>query len=298
MQETCTNVAVAGATGNLGPSVVQALVHAGFQVFALSRKGNAEGLPSSVKTVVVDYNSHNSVVNALKTNNIHAFVCNLPDHGAQPALIDAAISAGVKRFIPSEFGSNVYGNAKAAALPVFGGKVATQQYLKQKSDQISWTIIINNAFLDWGVRVGFIVNVSGTTTLYDDPASKHSMTTLEDVGKAVVGVLSHPVETRNRAVYVQSAAVSQTQLLDIAKKIKPDLELKTERVGTEEVLQQSYALLQKGGENIKPAMINFIKISIFNDAYGSNWSEANDNALLGIREKSETELEEMIKQFV
>lgn len=91
-------VAVAGATGNLGPSVVQELVKAGFEVTTISKSGKTDGLPSAVKTIKVDYSSQESLTSAFKGQD--AVISLLPDHGAQDGLIDAAIAAGVKRFIP------------------------------------------------------------------------------------------------------------------------------------------------------------------------------------------------------
>lgn len=290
------NIAVAGATGNLGPAIVNALVNNAFQVVALSRSGKTEGLPSSVKTVKVDYDSKTSVVNALKDNKIDAIVSNLPQHHQQPAFIDAAIEAGVERFLPSDFGSNVSGNANTAKLPVFKGKLLTHEYLKKKESEIEWTIIANGVFLDWGLEKGFLINThGGPTALFDDPNKKVSTTTLADVGKAVAGVLKHPAETKNRSVFVQSTSISQNELVAIAKKVKPELEIQTENVDTEELLKTSYGLLEKG-EEIMTAMFNFLKVSIFNKNYGSDWNDKNNNALLGIKELSQAELEEVVRK--
>ena len=41
------------------------------------------------------------------------------------------------------------------------------------------------------------------------------------VGDAVVGVLTHPVETQNRSVYVSNIIISLKELLSVAKQIAP-----------------------------------------------------------------------------
>jgi len=292
---TYKTVTVAGATGNLGPSIVNALVDAGFQVQAITRSGKAEGLPSSVKVTKVDYSSQDSLVSALRGQD--AFVSAVPDHNMQPALIDAAITAGVKRFLPSEFGSDIYGNENNRKLPVFGGKVKTQEYLRGKQDQISYTCVVTGAFLDWGLKVNFIANVKdGKNKIYDGGDSPRTMSLLSDIGKAVVGVLQHPEETKNRAVYIQSAAVSQNQLLKLAKKAKPSLEIEIEKVDTAELEKKSYEILQKG-ENIMQAMFGFITVSIFRDGYGGLFAKTN-NELFGIKELSEAEVEQVVAQYV
>ena len=291
-------IAIAGATGNLGPTIVKGLVNAGFEVTVLSQSGNTSSLPSTVKTVKVDYSSQESLVNALQGQD--AFVSNVPNHDQQPALIDAAISAGVKRFIPSEFGSNISGNANTAALPVFKGKKITQDYLQRKTNEISYTVINNGLFLDWGTQVGVLVNLKGEPTrVFDGGHDKHSFTLLDDVAQAVVGVLKHPEETRNRAVYVQSAALSQNEAIEIVQKAKPDVKIQRQDASSQELLETAHKQLAQGGDQIGAAMFGFIVVSIFGDSkkYGNLWNDKLDNDLLGVKEKSASELEELFAKL-
>ena len=291
-------IAIAGATGNLGPTIVQSLINADFDVTVLSQSGKTAGLPSQIETVKVDYTSQDSLIAALQGHD--AFISVVPTHESQPALIDAAIAAGIKRFIPSEFGSNIAGNAKTAALPVFKGKVVTQEYLKSKSSQISYTLINTGLFLDWGMQVGVSINLKGgPTRVFDGGDDKHSTTLLKDIGQAVVGVLQHPEETRNRAVYVQSAAVSQNELIEIAKKAKPGVEVERQDAEVKQLLEDSHKQLEQGGDQVGPAMFGFIVVSIYGDSreYGNLWDGKNDNELLGIRELSEEQLEGLVAEL-
>lgn len=72
------------------------------------------------------------------------------DIGQIKSLIDAAIKAGVKRFIPSEFGSDTSDSAVVDKVPIFGGKQEIAKYLQSKEPSgLTWTAIINGAFFDW-----------------------------------------------------------------------------------------------------------------------------------------------------
>ena len=68
----------------------------------------------------------------------------------QKALVDAAIHAGVKRFIPSEFSANSQNEAVLQLLPLFGQKNDLIKYLKSKeSSGLTWTGIATSGLFDW-----------------------------------------------------------------------------------------------------------------------------------------------------
>jgi hypothetical protein len=69
----------------------------------------------------------------------------------QIKLIDAAIAAGVKRYVSSEFGSDTDDDAVVKAVPgLFTAKQLARDYLKGKEKQgLSWTGIVNGPFFDW-----------------------------------------------------------------------------------------------------------------------------------------------------
>jgi hypothetical protein len=68
----------------------------------------------------------------------------------QHKFIDAAIAAGVKRYLPSEYGLN-NNNPEAQELsPVFKVKGMVQQYLRSKeSSGLTWTAIACGMWIGW-----------------------------------------------------------------------------------------------------------------------------------------------------
>ena len=110
---------------------MKALVDSGkFNVTVVKRPTSKATFPASVKIASADTSSVESVTAAFQGQD--AVISAVGNEGlqGQHVLIDAAVAAGVKRFLPSEFGSDI-ANPKVAALPVFGYKVATQKYLKE-----------------------------------------------------------------------------------------------------------------------------------------------------------------------
>ncbi len=92
--------------GLLGSAVVDQLAAAGFAVTVLTRnRSSLKDLPSGIEAVEVDYNSVESLANALRGQDVIVTTTSAEALSNQKPIIDAAIAAGVKRFIPSDFGS-------------------------------------------------------------------------------------------------------------------------------------------------------------------------------------------------
>lgn len=117
----------------------------------LSRKGSKSTYASHIKVHEVDESyPEEELVSAFKGQD--AVVVTIPvfDANKIKILIDAAIKAGVKRFIPSEFGSDTTQKKVVEKLPIFSPKIEVIEYLRSReSSGLSWTAIVTGAFFDW-----------------------------------------------------------------------------------------------------------------------------------------------------
>lgn len=130
----------------------------------LSRESSKATFPSSVKVLNADYSSLESLTQALKGQD--AVVSAVGPEGllGQALIFDAANAAGVKRFIPSEYGCDT-SNEKTSQLPVFGYKVATAKHLETRVAEgadTTYTLLYSGPFLDWGLKMGFLLAVSAS----------------------------------------------------------------------------------------------------------------------------------------
>ncbi|TGO35265.1 hypothetical protein BHYA_0164g00090 [Botrytis hyacinthi] len=298
------NVAITGAGGALGKPIFEALVQSNkFNITVLTRSTSTSNhtYPSSVTVVPVDFNSIPALTAAIQSQKIDAIVSAVGTEGhlGQKLLIDAAAAAGVTRFIPSEFGSDL-SDPQTKALPVFGYKVATASHLEDvaaKNPSFTYTFIRNGAFLDWGLEYNFILDVtSGKPSIYNGGDKLFSTTTLETVAQAVVAVLSKFQETKNRAVYIQDVQISQNRLLSIAKKVAPEKKWEPVPVKTADLFKSSNEKLAKG-EITMEVMVGYLLVSVFGEGYPSRW-EKSDNELLGLKEKTDAELEAIVKKYI
>lgn len=83
----------------------------------------------------------------------------------QKNIVDAAVKAGVKRFIPSEFGINTQTLEGQAIGTPLKHKTQTVEYLKKVSSEhkdFSWTGISTGLFFDW-VSCAMPLNLSHFT---------------------------------------------------------------------------------------------------------------------------------------
>ncbi|KAI1771485.1 NAD(P)-binding protein [Hypoxylon cercidicola] len=297
---TITKVALAGARGNLGEPVLTQLLKAGFQVTVLTREGSSGTFPSAVTVKAVNYDSVDSLTAALQGQDALVSTITTEAVDKQRNLVEASAKAGVKRFIPSEFGSDTF-NEKLEKLPGYKDKVDLHEVLAKAAREtgLTWTAVVNGPFLDWGIAVNFLLNVKDRAIEYLDGGNNpFSTTTLESVGKAVVGVLKNPEQTKNRPVYVQDVVLTQRQLADLVKKVVGVDGWKETVTSTEETLQQIWDELKKDQPNFFPVVMGTLKTAIWGgDAYNSRFQKL-DNELLGLKGLSPAELEAVIAKSI
>lgn len=265
----------------------------------LTRPSSDHEFPSSVKVAKVDYDSVDSLTEAIGDNDAVISTITTTAVSLQKNLLDASLKAGIKRFIPSEFGSDTL-NPKTRKLPVYKQKVEIQDYIaeKCKGTETTYTFVINNCFLDWGLSANFLLKLKEhAIELYDGGEGLYSATRLSTIAKGVVGVLKNPKETENRAIYIQDLAISQKKLLEIAQRVTPGQKWTATEVSTAEQEKWGYEELQKPEPQMWPAMFAFLKRAIWGEGYGGHFAK-NDNALLGIEDMKEEELEELLKSMV
>jgi hypothetical protein len=293
-------LALAGATGNLGAVVLDALLRANFCVTVLSRIGGRSSklVPHpNLLIIEVDFNSAQSLTLALQGAEVVISCLATLAIGSQNTLIDSSVAAGVVRFIPAEFGMDSR-NPLCVLLPVCVPKVDTQRYLQEKASSnkgFSYTGIANGLFLDWGLKEGFIINpASHTATLYNGGDVPFSTTTLTDVAKAILGVIKNPDETKNRILYIHSTVTTQNKLIQYAKD-KDGKEWQIVSKDTKNIMQESLEELARG--NVDTAMDGFCVCAMWSEDYGGDFSGHLNNDLVGVKMMHESELISLVGSF-
>lgn len=129
-----------------------------------------------------------------------------------------------------------------------------------------------------------------SATIYDSGTECFSGTTLEGIGQAVIGVLQHPDETKNRFLGVMSIKTNQTELLAAFEEATGQ-KWEVTRDSTARLLESGRAKHRDG----KPGWIlELVVTQLFQEGKGrglvADGREKTDSELLGVRSESAVEI--------
>lgn len=217
----------------------------------------------------------------------------------QLLLIDAAIAAGVRRFVPSEFGCCTT-SPKVADLPVYSSMFKIKRYLEEQATtgKLTWTVLACGAFMEFLFAHPVLLDFAKhQAILYDKGDNRVSSTSMTDIGKAVAGIFENFEATKNKIVRVSQVILTQNQLLEIAQGLKPTVKWEISEVQTSAMLQESLEELRAGNFS-EPVVMKLVQATAFGgEAYGAAYYET-DNELLGIKELTNEDLKKRVAEVL
>ncbi len=168
-------------------------------------------------------------------------------------MIEAAVKAGVKRFLPSEFGLDTASAQLLDVLPPFRVRKELIDTLKAKQAEgspIEWTAFVAGMFLDWGLRTGFLdVNVEQhTAEFWDDGDVPFTVSNLTIVARTVVKLLTDAAAyeaSRNAYIYTGSGTTTQKELITATEKAT-NTKFEVTRVESQKLIAESTTKLAGG----------------------------------------------------
>ena len=211
-----TRIAVAGTTGNLGRRITSSLLERGAEVVAIARAGTADVKVTELqslgaKVVIVDMSDAAEVAKACDgAACVVSVVQGLRDVivDTQSVLLDAAIAAGVPRFIPSDFSTDF------TRLPVGENRnfdLRRDFHKRLDVAPIAATAIFNGAFgeiLTYNIPLlDFKKKVVG---YWEDPDWRIDFTTMDDTAAYTAASALDP--TTPRALRIASFQVTPREL--------------------------------------------------------------------------------------
>ncbi len=237
-----TRIAVAGATGNLGKRIVKSLATNGAKVVALARVGtDAEKLKElsdlGAEAVTINLNDVAALSRALEGSScVVSALQGLRDVivGTQSVLLDAALMAGVPRFIPSDFSTDF-----TKLTPGENRNFDLRREFHDRLDTaaIAATSIFNGAFADiLHYDLPLLNTKTKTVGYWDSPDLPVDFTTMDDTA-AYTAAAAQDANTP-RALRIASFQVSPNDLLRFTAE-RSAAPYKLVRLGSLEELRES-----------------------------------------------------------
>ncbi|KAF7553684.1 hypothetical protein G7Z17_g3424 [Cylindrodendrum hubeiense] len=284
------NILIVGATGSIGSVVLQALLdEPSFSVTALQRSSSKHKLSPSVNIVTIDasyplealvsaFTGQDAVINCMTSLAV----------GDQLRFVDAAVAAGVKRYVASEYGLN-NNNPEARALnSVFREKGEIQDYLRSKESLgMEWMSIACGMWLRWSALHDFLgMHIKEKKFVFwDDGEGWFSATTEENTALALVNALTKKwEETKNRIVWLSDFAITQKMLLEAIERIGNE-SFAIETIDAVDFIKQQQAAVAAGDPF---ATYHLIETGFVTGKFGGHLEKEGKimNDLLGLPKKS------------
>jgi len=210
---TYKNIAVIGAGGIGGPIVKELIANGVSEPLVITRPGSTSStsLPAGVKVVSVDYTDITGLVATFKEHQTDVVISPVghPALKDQTQLADAAKEAGVKLFLPSEFGYSTLGLSK------LDGELGIKARFADHLEAIGLPSlrIFNGGFITY---IPWITGAdSGKFEIAGKGDQKASFTWPADIAGFTAYVVTHlpPAELSNKIFRIQGDFAS---FLDIA----------------------------------------------------------------------------------
>ncbi|TKA52601.1 hypothetical protein B0A53_04611 [Rhodotorula sp. CCFEE 5036] len=247
-----TRLALFGATGHIGAAILDALLEPSFggyephvKVFlrdeTFSDKADSIRKHPRVELVRADFDDVQVMADKLKGTEAVVSALNGPGIPAQDRILDAAAQAGVKRYLPSEYGSEhpwrKPGETWPRFHPYFDVKAQHKEYMwlhpAMVSGQMSYTIVGVGDLYDqptetyWTAWAREDIPDEYVFPIVGDPHSKYEVTRIADMAQYITALLARPSTSKDKILNFVSDVVSQQKIADMlastsGRPVKPD----------------------------------------------------------------------------
>lgn len=235
-----SKILVIGGTGYIGKYLVEASAKAGHPTYALVRESAASDAEKSkliesfksfgVSIVHGDIYDHQSLVTAIKQVDVVISAVGAVQLADQVKIIAAIKEAGnIKRFLPSEFGTDVdRTNAVEPAATFFSTKAKIRRAIE--AERIPFTYVVSNGFAGYTLpslgQMGAKSPPRDKITIIGDGNPKVILVKEEDIATYTIKALDDP-RTLNKILYLRPPAnvLSFSEIVSLwEKKIGTTLE--------------------------------------------------------------------------
>jgi len=195
-----------------------------YQVSVLTFPSQTLSLPTHVSPSAVEHKKSDftpkSLEAAFAEQDLVISTMSGGDNELQTRIIDAVLAAGVKRFIPHEFGHDTLNKGIQNRIPKYAGRAKVLKHLESKTNQ---------EFDYIGIATGYTLDsnlISGTmgfdmqwhsATIHGIGTEPFAASSLERIGHVVVSVIQHWDVIKSDYIYAAGVVTSANEVLSCAE---------------------------------------------------------------------------------
>lgn len=245
----------------------------------------------------MDYSSQESLQQALQGHNAVVSTVAGTAIASQKPLIDAAIAAGVRHFIPADYAMSLK-SPEVRLLPPYTDVLEIENYLRARSDKINWTIVACGGFLEYVFDLPFVLDLQNRKIeIVNGGGVPFSTSEFYTTAKAIAGVLKQPGRVIDHCIQVHAMLITQKMAFEIVKKYDSKPQSWTVREEDGDVIFEKGLNMLKSGQLTMEAVSTVMAGAIWSGKYKVAFEET-DNEWLGIGMITQERLEEIIKSKV
>ena len=244
----------------------------------------------------VDYSSQESLVNAIRGHEV-LIACLMMDiiSQVQPNLIEAALIAGVRRYIPSEY-SGITLDPGSRTLPLLKPLVDQQEYIKKRAAEgrFEYTIFAPGGFPHLFVEV-LLDFSSHTAFLYDGGNKPVSMSSLDTIAMGIAAALQDSNEYKNSVVKFHDGTITQQRALEVAKSADPSVEWKIVELNGQQTIREGMEALSGGASFESMPVLRLLSANVLAKEHHFGWTAEEDQSKkLGLQVLGEAGIEALV----
>ncbi|KAL2212395.1 NAD(P)-binding protein [Sarocladium strictum] len=292
-------VGFVGGTGRLGSVLVQALIDAdNYEIRLVLRPGIDYQSPNSqIMVVRADRTSEPALTSALRGCDVVVNVLGdrAPVEG-HFTVLRAVLVAGIKRYIPSQWG-NTPNTEALGAVPFLQSKLGVNKEVEKAAQQgsVTFTTIAGGPWFEYLFEhPGMMSMPERVFLMHESPDVVFGVSSRETFAAALVGVLDNLEDTKNKHLNVNLALLSQKQALKLAQEALPGEVIKT--------IPRSYDERYKTG--LEKVLSGVTDTHTFSDVLSKVIFDPKvnvqpgylDNDMLGVKLATDEEIRELLRQ--
>ncbi|SPJ90942.1 uncharacterized protein FTOL_13344 [Fusarium torulosum] len=197
--------------------------------------------------------------------------------GGQEKVTKVAISAGVKRFIPFEFGADLK-QPSVRSFPTYGDKVKFEDLLEQEARKTDLSYTFKKK-----------------AALYAGGSFPISITRLSTVGKGIASGFKNPEQTKDQHVRIHNGCFSMKDLVEAVEEVTGTERWRiTDGNSADAVAKSNKAFSKRIFKDW--AFMGYIKVASQAEEYRPGLELVHDE-LLGLKEHSQDEMKSLAKEI-